>query len=150
MTKIKIYRDTGADISKLKNIASLCEFYQFPHDSPDRPKKHPLLAMPSEAQWNDCHAAPEEFPYITWGDFKESPLHSQIEAIIGKGLENRRDVLHFDSACKTKCKIFRDIWSKRAVLEPLTGIKIFCTPLEFEAVIEYCSRLANPLAGMKS
>ncbi|NDD59125.1 MAG: hypothetical protein EBZ47_07755 [Chlamydiae bacterium] len=54
-----------------------------------------------------------------------------MEAIIGS--ENRRDVLHFDSAYKTACKLFLtsdkgDIWFKRDALESLTGIKIFHTP----------------------
>lgn len=59
-----------------------------------------------------------EFSEITWGDFKGSTLHPEIEAIIGIGPQSRRDVLHFDSAHKTACKIFLtsdkgDIWSKR-------------------------------------
>lgn len=144
MTKIQIYCDSGADISKLKKISTKCEFYQFPYDSPDRPKKPLLLAKPSNAQWRDCHAAWMEFSEITWGDFKGSTLHPEIEAIIGIGPESRRDVLHFDSAHKTACKIFLtsdkgDIWSKRAELESLTGIKIFHTPFEFELALEYIS-----------
>gem|GEM_PF-5544772 len=102
---ISIYCDTGADISKMKAF-TWCKFYQFPYDSPDRPKKPLLLAQPSAAQWRDCHAAWKEFTEITWGDFAGSSLYLDVEAIIGKGPENRRDVLHFDSAYKTGCKIF--------------------------------------------
>lgn len=142
MTKIRVYCDSGADISKLKNITPYCEYYQFPYDSPDRPKKPLLLAKPSQAQLRDCHAEWMEFPDITLADFERSTLHPQIKAIIGTEPEKRRDVLHFDSAYKTGCKIFltgdkRDIWSKRATLESLTGIKSFCTPFEIEAVLAY-------------
>jgi hypothetical protein len=77
-----------------------------------------------------------------------SALHPEIEAIIGIGPESRRDVLHFDSAHKTACKIFLtsdkgNIWSKRAELEALTGIKIFHTPFEFEATLEYISKFPS-------
>lgn len=148
MTKIQIYCDSGADISKLKPLALKCEFYQFPYDSPDRPKKPLLLAIPSEAQWRDCHAAWEEFTEITWNDFKGSNLHPQIEAIIGAA--NRKDVLHFDSAYKSGCKVFLtsdkgDIWSKRAMLESLTGIKTFCTPLEADRAFEHVQILISKL-----
>jgi hypothetical protein len=147
--KFKIYCDSGADISKLKSHTSKCEFYQFPYDSPHRPKKPLLLAKPSNAQWQDCHPAWEEFSDITWGDFKGSAIHSQLECIIGAGPENRRDVLHFDSAYKTGCKIFLtsdkgDIWSKRIALESISGIKTFYTPFELEALLEYFS---NPSKG---
>ncbi len=144
MKKIKIYCDSGADLSKLKKISKYCEFYQFPYDSTDRPKKPLLLAKPSKAQWRDSHAPWLEYSEITWDDFKESPLHPEIEAIIGIGSENRSDVLHFDSAIKTACQVFLtsdkgDISSKRAELESLTGIKIFHTPSEIEEVLKYLS-----------
>jgi|GEM_PF-1509845 len=149
---VSIYCDTGADISKMKAF-TWCKFYQFPYDSPDRPKKPLLLAQPSAAQWRDCHAAWKEFKEITWADFVGSSLYPEIETIIGKGPENRRDVLHFDSAYKTKCKIFLtadkgDIWSKRASLEQLTDIKIFYTPLELETILAHLEMLKmhyNPL-----
>lgn len=149
--KIKIYTDTGADISKLKKkVASYCEFYQFPYDSPDRPKKTFLLAKPSDAQWQDCHPLWDEFSDITWDDFQGSPLYPEIKALIGIGPENRRDVLHFDSAYKTDCKVFLtsdkgDIWSKRAALEALTGIKIFCTSIESEDILDYLLNLGKSL-----
>jgi hypothetical protein len=141
MKKIQIYCDTGADISKIKTVASKCEFYQFPYDSPQRPKKPLLLAKPSAAQWRDCHAGWNEFTEITWEDFKESDLYHQIEAIIGTGPEHRRDVLHFDSANKTGCQVFLTsdkghIWSKRVALDSVTRIKTFCTPFELEDVLK--------------
>jgi hypothetical protein len=148
MKMIRIYCDSGADISKLKSFFVSCEFYQFPYDSPDRPKRPLLLAKPSKAQWRDCHAAWMEFSEITWDDFIGSSLHPQIEAIIGTGPENRRDVLHFDSAYKTACKVFLtsdkgNIWSKKDALESLAGIKIFHTPFELEGTLEYLSMLVT-------
>ncbi|MBS0615476.1 MAG: hypothetical protein JSR58_02870 [Verrucomicrobia bacterium] len=146
MRKIRIYCDTGADISKLKTTVPQCEFYQFPYDSPDRPKKPLLLAMPSGAQWRDCHAAWEEFSEVTWDDFKESDLYHQIKAVIGIGPENRRDVLHFDSAYKTGCQIFLTsdkghIWLKKIALESITKIKTFCTPFELKEILEHLTSL---------
>lgn len=119
-----------------------CAFYQFPYDSADRPKKPLLLAKPSKSQWKDCHATWMEFLEITWADFEGSSLHPEIEAIIGMGPENRRDVLHFDSAHKTACKIFltsdkRNIWSKKNALESLTSIKIYHTPSELKELSEH-------------
>lgn len=139
---VSIYCDTGADISKMKTF-TYCKFYQFPYDSPDRPKKPPLLlAKPSAAQWRDCHAPWKEFTKITLKDFVGSSLYPEIEAVIGKGPENRRDVLHFDSAYKTGCKIFLtsdkgDIWSKRNEQEVLSGIKTFHPYFESEALIHH-------------
>lgn len=142
MTKIKIYCDSGADISKIKAL-SYCEFYQFPYDSPHRPKKPLLLARPSEAFWEDLHASWEELD-MPWDDFTGSPLYSEIQAIIG--IKNRRDVLHFDSAYKTGCVIFLtsdkgDIWSKKTLLESATNIKTFCTPLEIKDILESLKQL---------
>ncbi|HAB99100.1 MAG TPA: hypothetical protein DCE71_04690 [Parachlamydiales bacterium] len=147
MTKIRIYLDSGADISKLKSIAPRCDFYQIPYDSPDRPKKKPLLAVPSECQCRDWHVSWEEST-PAWGDMTGSALHSEIEAIIGGS--NRRDVLHFDTAYKTECLIFLtsdkgDIWSKRALLENLTGIKVLHTPFGSEQALTYISDLLNAL-----
>lgn len=152
MKKIPIYCDSGADISKLKNFSTYCAFYQFPYDSPDRPKRPLLLAKPSKAPWKDCHAAWMEFSEITWDDFKESIFHPQIEAIIGIGPENRIDVLHFDSAYKTSCQIFltsdkKDIWSKRVPLESLTRIKIFHTPSELKAIQKHLSMRVTSIRG---
>jgi hypothetical protein len=146
MTKIQIYCDSGADISKLKYISTQWKFYQFPYDSPDSPKKPLILAKPSEAQWRDCHLAWLELSDYTWSDFSGSPFYPQIEAIIGTGPEHRRDILHFDSAYKTECQIFLTsdkghIWSKREVLELLTGIRTFYTPLEVKEDFVYLESL---------
>lgn len=154
MEYVKIYCDSGADISKLNSLEH-CKFYQFPYDSPHRPKKPLLLAKPSVAQWQDCHPAWNELTEITRGDFVGSSLHSEIESIIGIGPENRRDVLHFDSAYKTGCKIFLTsdkghIWSKRTALEQLTEIKTFYTPLELETILAHLKTLKmhhNSLEG---
>jgi len=69
MKKVKIYCDSGADISKIRRIEH-CELYQFPYDSPLRPKKPLLLAKPSAAQWRDCHAAWMEFSEINGSNYR--------------------------------------------------------------------------------
>ncbi len=144
--KIQIYCDSGATSSKLKYLEADCEFYQFPYDSPDRPKKPFLLAKPSAAQWRDCNPAWFEFTEVTFNDFQGSTIYTKIKSIVGVGPENRRDVLHFDSAFKTGCSVFlttdkRDLWSKRDALESLAGIKTFWTPFEIPQVIEYFTTL---------
>jgi hypothetical protein len=143
-TEIKIYIDTGADISRLeKMIPSNIKFYQFPYDSDHRPKKRPLLAEPSELQIQDGYIDLidlNELSNVSLGDCEGSFHFSKIEAIIGKGPQNRRDVLHFDSAYKTGCKIFltsdkKDICSKKEALEALTGIKTLNPSLELDLIV---------------
>jgi hypothetical protein len=131
---VKIYCDSGADISSLKEF-SHCEFYQFPYGSEHRPKKKFKLAKPSKTQWRDMHIPWNELNNVTWNDFSESDIFLQIMNIIGKS--NRRDVLHIDSAYKTGCQIFLtsdkgDIISKRTEIESLCSIKIFHSPSEIE------------------
>lgn len=40
----KIYCDSGADISRIISIEH-CELYQFPYDSPHRPKKSHFYSL---------------------------------------------------------------------------------------------------------
>lgn len=138
-TILKVYCDSGADISGLKDLTEHLDHYQFPYDSGHRPKKRPKLAVPSAAQWQDCH--------ITWGEAEFAPeeaaksdVYSEIAQIIGPS--NRRDILHIDSACKAQCQMLitadkRDIWSKRYLLEPLCNMKIFHLPSEILLLREY-------------
>lgn len=50
-TKIRIYRDSGANIRPLDEYKNNIIYYQYPYDSKDRPKKNtPLLSVPSAQQ----------------------------------------------------------------------------------------------------
>ena len=126
--KIKIYCDTGASIKFLKEHYGFCEFFQYPYDSPDRPKNKKMsLAKPSNLRLKYAHSTWKESTFI-WNECVGSDLYSQITNIIGKS--NETDILHVDSAYKSGCLVFltsdkRDIWSKRADLERLCTFKIF-------------------------
>lgn len=143
--KVKIYVDTGADISFLKSYYDVILFLTFPYDSEHRRQKPPKLnlAVPSAARLNDCHV-PWDDCHHTWDDFEGSPIHPCITEIIGA--TNRRDVLHVDSAHKEGVDIFltsdkKDIWQHRSRLEPVVGFKIFHTPPE-NTIIEEAVRQA--------
>jgi hypothetical protein len=96
----------------------------FPYDEDARTSSISPSATPSAAQYRDLN--------LTYGElgtryvFEGSPLFAQIREIIGP--QNRRDVLHVDSAYKSKCKALitrdSDILKHRDRLEPLLGLRI--------------------------
>lgn len=143
--KIKIYIDTGADISFLKPLFDHCEFFSLPYDSNDRRKKRPRVRVPcpSEAQLNDCHIRWDEADF-TSDDFSGSFVYPQLQKIIGP--DNRRDILHLDSAHKMGADIFLtsdkdDILSKRNQLEQIICYKIYHTPTERAEVLDAISKI---------
>lgn len=152
--KIKIYLDSGADISCLNNLE--CEFYQFPYDSPDRPKRLIKkgiikLAVPSETQWRDSNETWEEsiFP---WNEHCGSSHYEALLDLITHNSKKtkealRRDVLHLDSAYKTGCCIFitsdKDIFSKRLEIEILCNIKVFQSHKESKELVEYIQTIIS-------
>jgi hypothetical protein len=136
--KIRIYTDSGADITCLKKYDFLCQFFQFPYD---KNKLHNSrdLALPSNTTWEKCHL-PWNNPQITWENFSPSELFDEIKNLIGKN--NPCDIFHIDSAYKEKCQIFltsdkRDIHSKKAQVERLCNMKVFHPPSESLELIEY-------------
>lgn len=153
--KIRIYCDTGADINCLKSFYSECEFYQFPYDSPDRNKKLIKqgvikLALPSEAQWQDCHQTWEESNF-SW-DESGSDLLTDLIALLKKDSkksteELRKDALHLDSAYKMKCHILitsdMDILSKKLDIYRLCKIKVFQSHKESEELIKHIQHLLD-------
>ncbi|MFH1461702.1 MAG: hypothetical protein ABIF12_02030 [bacterium] len=141
--KIKVYVDSGATSKKFMNrYSEVCHFYQYPYDSPDRPKFSKVkLAYPSEAQWGDGNITWGEDDF-TWGDYIGSEKLLEIKKIVGLGDDNRRDCLHLDSAYKTGCNIFltsdkKDIWINRSKIKNLIVIEIFCIFEEEDKFVEY-------------
>ena len=127
--KIKIYFDSGANIKFLKKNPE-CVFFQYPYDSPDRPKKMKMqLAIPSAMRFKNANVTWSEMDYHTWEEMDKSPIFEEIAAIIGIA-NHYEDILHIDSTYKTSCHLFvtsdkTDIYSKAQELEALCGFKIF-------------------------
>ena len=136
--KIKIYCDSGADITFLKEFFSVCEFIQFPYDSVHRPKNKKMdLTDPSDLAWQNAHLSWGESKF-TWEDFSESDIFGKILAIVGAN--NRLDASHLDSAYKSGADVFltsdkKDIFSKKYALEIVCKFKIFYTAEEKEAIV---------------
>jgi hypothetical protein len=102
------------------------ELIHFPYD-PDSQSQHlAATASPSETQWRDANIAWDETD-STWDEAQGSEHLEAIRQLVGT--QNRRDVLHVDSAFKSGCKAFvtvdQDILSKREQLEVLLGIRFF-------------------------
>lgn len=141
--KIKIYCDSGANIKFLKTYFSCIEFYQYPYDSQDRPRKHrPKVAKASNLCWKNANATWEEMQ-TPWKDCCGSEVYESLIKIVGKS--NHEDILHLDSAYKEGCNIFLtsdkdDIWSKRCDIERICGFNIFLHKDE-ESVKKYIDDL---------
>jgi len=143
---VKIYCDSGADITFLKKYYNKCDFVQYPYDSSYRPKKKNMaLATPSALTWSQANTTWGESTF-TWGECCGSKQFNKIMEIIGK--QNKADILHIDSAYKSGCHIFltsdkRDIYSKKELLEAICNFRIFY-PFEGKvAIIEYIELLQS-------
>lgn len=124
----KIYCEHGALSSELKEITKKydVELIYFPYDLNSRTIKISKTAIPSSVTWENIHIKWEEMKY-KWEDFSGSDLFDKIKTIIGG--QHKNDILHVDSAYKSKCicMISRDsdILDKSIELEELTGLKYF-------------------------
>lgn len=124
MEQIRVYLDTGASLPK--DLHEYCECYQFPYDSPDRPKKNrPKLALPCEPIWDECHFQWDEAT-LYWED-SASPVPEALKQLIGEG--NKKDYKHLGSALRMNCQIFltadkKDIWRhKEGLLYNIYSVK---------------------------
>ncbi len=151
-TKVRIYRDTGADIKFLRPYRDSIIYYQYPYDSSDRPKKEkPVLAKPSGLQRQDANTTWEEED-STWQESEPCEIQNKITDIVGRG--NSEDIKHLGSAYKERVHIFitsdkGDIWSKRLLLEALCGFKIFYHH-DREAIKQYVEGLLKPDKAMNN
>jgi hypothetical protein len=147
--KIKIYLDSGANITFLGSYRPYVILYQYPYDSgKHRPKKRKMeLAIPSAVPW--------QYANVTWGEMNDtcencckSEIYDTIAKIIGKS--NSEDILHIDSAYKSGCHIFltsdkRDIHSKRLELEEICGFRIFFPKDDEQQIIACVEELLRPI-----
>lgn len=144
--KIRIYLDSGADVTGIKDLHSLCEFVISPYDHPSNRRKDVEweIGIHPELQWRDCN-----WPWNEWNQSWESHVGSEyfeeIYKIIGCDPRNRRDGLHLDSAYKSKCLAFltsdkRDIWTNRKTLQELLGFSIFHPPTELAQLRKFVEK----------
>lgn len=145
--KIKIYRDSGADIKYLKPYYGICDFIQYPYDSEHRPKNKKMdLAIPSALFWEDANTTWGEMAF-TWNECEGSDICHKIAELVNDKI-NKADVLHLDSAYKSECHIFLtsdkgDIWNNRSILEQICSFKIFYPKDEQQKIIEYIGYLKS-------
>lgn len=122
---IKVYCDTGAFRKELKSIQQV-EVIVFPYENRNRKTKS--TGIPSAAQFTDLGNFTWGTLPGTFGEYKGSDKYDAIEKIIG--IQNRRDVLHLDSAYKSECDCFftcdkNDIYKNRLTLSNLFNLRIY-------------------------
>ncbi len=142
--KIITYLDSGANINCLKKHWKNLEFIRYPYDGDNRPKREnkkwePLVAKPSCVKWKDDHLSWEE-DCSTWAECTGSKIYPEICSVVG--FQKEKDILHLDSAYKSKAQIFLtsdkgDIISKRNQLEKICVFKIFNPVKECVELISY-------------
>jgi len=139
--RVKVYLDSGVGKKAFNKDFSFCEFIRFPYDIGNRSKKakkEPLLAKPSGVEWANNDLCLRECDF-SWEECAESEICMVICEIVGS--QHKKDVLHLDSAYKSKVQIFltcdNDIVSKRCQLEKICGFKIFNPVKEYSKLIDY-------------
>jgi hypothetical protein len=138
MGALKIYCEHGALTPALRQLQrnGRITLVYFPYDPDARTPSISPTATPSAAQYRDLNLTYGELQG-QYGDFQGSPLFAQIREIIGS--QNRRDVLHVDSAYKSKCHAFltrdNDILNHRDRLESLLGLRILNPDTDNDALL---------------
>ena len=146
---MKIYLDSGASVKGIKDLEKRYEIVTFPYDSISNMRGN--LSVPSATCFNDIGLVSfSDIGDYTFEDLSESDLYHQISVVVGKHSHN--DILHLDSAYKSRAQIFltsdkKDIWRNREKLEEICKFKIFHTPSEdflIRAFIEdYVSNISS-------
>ncbi len=127
----KIYSEPGALSKHLRELQHLgtVTLVHFSFDPGSHTGKILHEASPSGAQWRDVGYTWDQLGQlgITWDDLKARGRIAEIQAIIGP--ENRRDVLHVNSAYLSGCIAMvtrdQDILDHRPALESLLGLRFF-------------------------
>lgn len=125
-----VYVDTGGmlkDVSRLEQEGRLKTHY-YPFEQRNRRVK--TFVPGSAATWDQGNLSWAESPG-TWDDYEPSVHFETLRKMIGAQV----DAQHLDSAFKAGCTIFltsdkTDIWSKRALIAALTGIRVLHMPSE--------------------
>lgn len=136
---LRAYCEHGALRRKLRHLQhdGRLILVGFPYDSSSRAKAIHRLASPSKTQIGDLNLSIGEMNFPL-NQMVGSEKHSEIERIIGHG--NRRDVLHVDSAYRSRCACFftcdTDILAHRIDLESLLGIRFFHPDDDWDSFLE--------------
>ncbi|NHN79460.1 hypothetical protein HA520_19620 [Azotobacter chroococcum] len=144
--RVKVYCDNGACPAELKELQKQGKvtLYMFKYENKNKYIKE--SGVPSKATWNDMRNYTWDAVPSNWSTCSESSKYKDIIKIVG--LANKRvDILHLDSAYKTKCEIFMtndkdDIWTHRNELEKLLDIRIFCIS-EISECVDYIAGHQN-------
>jgi hypothetical protein len=137
---VKIYCDNGACPDELKQLQKdgVVGLYMFGYENKNRHINN--SGKPSAATWADTKNYTWNDVPGTWEAYNGSDKYSEIVATVG--LANKRvDILHLDSAYKSKCDAFitndkDDIWQHREQLQEQLGFRVFHTS-EMTAFAEY-------------
>jgi len=127
----KVYCEPGALSKRLRELQSQgsVTLVHFSFDPGTQTRKIRHEASPAGAQWRDLSYTWEQLGElgITWSDLDTRGRTTEIAKIIGP--ENRRDMLHVNSAFLSGCvaMITRDgdILDHRDELEALLGVRFF-------------------------
>lgn len=124
----KIYCEPGALTREIRNLGKLenVVFVHFPYD-PDSHTRLTRSATPSSARICDLNLRIRDLPG-TIEEYSGSTHLAEILTILGR--QNRRDVLHVDSAFTEGCFAFvtpdrGHILRHKTALERLLGIRFF-------------------------
>jgi hypothetical protein len=138
---IRVYCDTGAYIKALGKLESdgVISVHQFKYEN--RSKRIRGIAIPSELKYDELtNYTYDELTGLTYDEL--GGVNSKLKDILTiVGSNNRTDARHIDSAQMSGCKVFLtsdkgDIWTKRALLKPITGLSIFHVPTEWSQFLE--------------
>ncbi len=122
----KVYCDSGAYTKILKKLEKDGKIKLLYHPYENKNSKIDGMSLPSESTWNDMKMTWDECVF-TWDEFSGSEKVNELKDIIG--LSNRVDILHLDSAYKSKCDFFvtsdkGDIYSKKDEIFKLLNIVV--------------------------
>ena len=137
---MKIYCDNGAYPDELKALQKegSVELIMFKYENKNRHIKS--SGQPSSATWKDMKNYTWDNVPGAWDDYNASDKNKEIATIVG--LENKRvDILHLDSAYKTKVDAFitndkDDILFYRDKLEKALGFRFFHTS-EIDELVQF-------------
>jgi hypothetical protein len=142
---LRIYCDTGryrAELAEFEREGRV-QLHQFKYENRNKRIRHG--AVPSQPTWKQLNYTwnelrrIDEFRTLTWDQLGESsPKFEPLLALLGR--ENITDAKHLDSACATGCSVFLtsdkdDIWSKRAEIERITGLKVMHVQADWSALL---------------
>jgi len=124
--KFKVYCDTGGFNKNLLPLqkGGEIELLHYPYENKN--KNIAQEALPSAMTWSDM-IRPWDEEFHSWDEYAGSEKFSELKKILSP--KNRKDILHLDSAYKSKCHFFitsdkGDIYQKKNELSRLLDMTI--------------------------